>query len=70
MQIVNLRVFKITSKHEGGATPAALQIKHCAGASFLILVEFMIKSNALCPRSSAVPVVPLGLSLEKGLTSA
>lgn len=37
VQIVNLSVFKITSKHEGGATPAALQIKHCAGASSLIV---------------------------------
>lgn len=43
MQIVNLSVFKITSKHEGGATPPALQtqgeIKRCAGASALIVSE-------------------------------
>lgn len=41
MQIVNLSVFKITSKHGGGATSLALQtqveIKHCTRASALIL---------------------------------
>lgn len=41
MQIGNLSVLKIPSKHEGGVTPSALQtqeeIKHCTGASALIV---------------------------------
>lgn len=35
-----------------------------------LLVEVRIKSKALCPGSSPVTVVPLGLSLEKGLKNA
>lgn len=41
MRIANLSVLKITSKHGGGATSLALQtqveIKHCTGASALIV---------------------------------